>query len=110
MSENSNTERDFDKNGGYEKRDVKINKIIIVTVVLTVFLIFSLVMLNELFISVKENVVYEAFLKPPSQILLESRKEQDAILNSYGVVDEEKGVYRIPISKAMDLYVEESNK
>ena len=34
------------------------------------------------------------------------RKEEAAILSSYGIVDKEKGVYRIPIEQAMKLAIE----
>lgn len=38
--------------------------------------------------------------------LAKFRAEEAAILNSYGVVDAEKGIYRIPIEEAMRLTLE----
>ena len=38
--------------------------------------------------------------------LAKFRAEEAAILNSYGVVDAEKGIYRIPIAEAMRLTLE----
>lgn len=34
------------------------------------------------------------------------RKEEDDILGTYGIVDKEKGIYRMPIEEAMKLTVE----
>lgn len=34
------------------------------------------------------------------------RKEEEAILSTYGLVDREKGIYRIPIGEAMRLTLE----
>lgn len=45
----------------------------------------------------------EAQYTGPRQALLEATR----VLDSYGVVDEENGVYRIPIERAMDLIVDE---
>ncbi len=36
----------------------------------------------------------------------ELKQKQDQVLNSYGTVDVQKGVYRIPIARAMELTAE----
>jgi len=41
------------------------------------------------------------------QLLQEVRTEQEAAISQYGVVDEEEGVYRIPIDRAMDVVANE---
>jgi len=41
------------------------------------------------------------------QLLQEVRTEQEAALSQYGVVDEQEGVYRIPIEQAMDVVANE---
>lgn len=38
----------------------------------------------------------------------ELNKKEDEILKSYGVVDAENGIYRIPIDSAINKYVEEN--
>jgi hypothetical protein len=43
----------------------------------------------------------------PQQEYLEYRREQDERLESYGWVDRQQGVVRIPISRAIDLIVEQ---
>lgn len=39
--------------------------------------------------------------------LVELQQKEGAILDQYAVVDEAKGIYRVPISKGMELTVEE---
>jgi hypothetical protein len=41
------------------------------------------------------------------QLLQEIRTEQEAAISQYGVVDEEEGVYRIPVDRAMDVVANE---
>jgi hypothetical protein len=43
--------------------------------------------------------------KTPIPHLKEVREAEDQVLNSYGWVDQQKGVVRIPIAKAMDMVV-----
>lgn len=45
--------------------------------------------------------------KNPPMELKEFRAGEDAILNSYGWIDPEKGIVRIPVSRAMDLVAKE---
>ena len=42
----------------------------------------------------------------PAQDMQKMQLEQEAILNSYGWVDEEAGVVRLPIERAMELTLE----
>ncbi len=42
----------------------------------------------------------------PTQDLLEMRAGEERILNSYGWVDPQKGIVRIPIERAIDLLVQ----
>lgn len=37
----------------------------------------------------------------------ETRKYEDSILNEYGVIDADKGIYRIPIQKAIDKVIKD---
>jgi hypothetical protein len=41
---------------------------------------------------------------------MELRERETEELNSYELLDEEKGIYRIPIKRAMELIVEEESK
>ena len=55
-----------------------------------------------------QKVPPEPRLQPdPPMELKEFRAGEDAILNNYGWIDPEKGVVRIPVSRAMELVAKE---
>jgi len=93
---------------GYELSDINVGKIVGLGVGIVVFLIVAFFILNSFFIKAKEDLVYERVLKPGNPKLTELRKQENQVLHSYGVVDSSKGIYRIPIDRAMNLIAEES--
>ncbi len=95
---------------GYEKKDVNVTKLSIVGVGIVLFLVVSLVLLNEYFLIEKEAVVYEEVLKPKSISLEELRAKENKVLTSYQLVDSTKQVYSIPIEDALELYLSENSK
>lgn len=42
--------------------------------------------------------------------ITELRKKDDQILDSYGIINKEKGIYHIPIDSAMAIYVRENQQ
>jgi hypothetical protein len=48
--------------------------------------------------------------RPAADVLAESRARDQATLNSYGWVDREKGVVRLPIDRAIEKLIEESGR
>lgn len=97
-------------NPGYEKRDVNVKKLVLWGIVGVVIVVISLVAITEYFLITKEDYYYRAVEKPRSRELIELRERETEELNSYELLDEEKGIYRIPINKAMELVVEEKSK
>lgn len=95
---------------GYERRDINIKSVLIVSAVAIGFLLVIFIGLNEYFMITKEEIMYELTLKPESDRLIQLHAREDSILNSYGVIDQQSGVYRIPIERAMEKLVEESSK
>ena len=96
-------------NAGYEKRDVNIFMVIGLSVILVVLLIVILVFLIDYFVDTKEQMIYEAQLQPESvdlKILMDAGQEE---LTSFKILDAERGVYRIPIDRAMELLVKETS-
>ena len=93
---------------GYEKRDVNVAKAILACLLMVVFLVISVIAVNEIFLSVKENYYYQAVLAPQSQLLRDQRAREDEALTTYRVVDSGKGVYQVPVSRAMELLAQES--
>lgn len=47
--------------------------------------------------------------RPAQEVLQEVRSQHEQELSSYGWVDKEKGVVRIPIERAMELLIAESS-
>jgi hypothetical protein len=95
---------------GYEKSDVNIFMVIGLSIISVVLLIIIVVFLDNYFVEATEQMIYEEQLQPESvdlKSLLESEKKE---LNSYKVLDEENGVYQIPIDLAMEILVKEASK
>ncbi len=96
-------------NAGYEKRDVNIFMVIGVSVLLIVLLIVILVFLIDYFVESKEQMIYAAQLQPESADLNSLLVAEEEELTSYKILDMERGVYRIPIDRAMELLVKEAS-
>jgi len=96
-------------NAGYEKRDVNIFMVIGLSVVLVAFLIVILVFLIDYFTESKEQMIYETQLQPESVDLKTLLDAEEQELNSFKILDAERGIYQIPISRAMDLLVKEAS-
>jgi len=94
---------------GYEKKDVNAKMIIGVGLSSVLILIIIFVVLSDYFTVMETEAVYEAQLKPESVTLKELRAEDEKILTTYALIDAEKGVYRIPIKRAMHLLAEEAS-
>ena len=56
----------------------------------------------------REDMIQERVLEPESRELQAVRDREDQELDSYGTVDKEKGVMRIPIDRAMELVAAEA--
>lgn len=95
-------------NSGYEKKDVDIKGIVITGIAVTVFIVVSVIALNEYFISERESVVQEVVLKPQSVELKKLRANEDKTLESYELLDSNENIYRIPLEKAMEIVADEN--
>ncbi|MFZ5981701.1 MAG: hypothetical protein ACOYVF_13845 [Candidatus Zixiibacteriota bacterium] len=95
-------------NGGYEKSDINIAKVIIYGVFGIIFLVAVLIFTWDYFAAVKEKTVREMVLQPTSVPLRELRARENGELTSYKLLDASKGVYRIPIERAMELMADEA--
>jgi hypothetical protein len=91
------------RSSGYEERDVNIGRIALIGIVCVILLAISLFLVDQYFIITKEKDIQEIVLKPQSVTLREVRSREDEILNSYKLIDSSKGIYQIPISRAMEI-------
>jgi hypothetical protein len=73
-----------------------------------VILVVMLVWLRSYFFDTRNAYVEEMVLSVENPKLKELRAREDIELNSYGWMDQETGVVRIPIDRAIELVVSES--
>lgn len=92
---------------GYEKRDVNVAKIAGYTIVITVLLVAILVFLNEFFIYTTEKMKAETANQVSSK-LRELQASEEIVLNSYKIKNEDKGIYQIPIDRAIKIVADEA--
>jgi hypothetical protein len=102
-------DKDDKNNAGYEKRDINIFMVIGLSVLSVVLLIVILVFLIDYFVESKEQMIYEAQLQPESADLNSLLIAEEEILTSYKVLDIERGIYQIPVNRAMELLVKEAS-
>jgi len=95
---------------GYEKKDVNVPVIISVSIVSIAVIVVMIVVLIDFFKIQKENAVYDSVLSQESKELVELRTMELETLNNYKLLDVEKGIYQIPIKRAMQLLTEEYSK
>ena len=93
---------------GYEKQDASVKAVAITAVVSLIMLALAGVALWDFYVATREKVVFEQELQPTSQQLIELHKLEDSVLTTYQFVDSTKGIYRIPIDRAMELMAAES--
>ena len=109
--------------GGYEKRDLSVRTITVFGIVLTAVLIAALVSMAWLFgffeawqarrdapisplAAARSGPAQPRLQVHPVQDLKTLRAAEEATLTSYGWVNQETGIARIPIARAMEIVVE----
>ena len=92
---------------GYEKKDVSIRAVALGIVGTVLLIVVFVVFLRGYFIINYENDVTQEIIDNPPQELMKIKEKDKKMLSSYSVLDADKGVYQIPIEKAMDLVVKE---
>jgi hypothetical protein len=93
---------------GYEKRDANLKGVAIVSLAGALFLILSVVFVDDIFVLTKEQIIFDTVLRPESVPLRDLRAREDEVLHSYKQLDSAAGVYQIPIDRAMQLQADEA--
>ncbi len=104
---------------GHEERDANIRAVAWFVVALIITLVVVMLLVRWLFSAFPQPqaefaapaTTAEASELPPEprlqvnapEDLAKMRREEDAILDSYGWVDKQNGIVRIPVSRAMEL-------
>lgn len=95
---------------GYEKKDVSIKALFIGTFATVFLILIFIVGLRDYFIFNIEKSITAEIINNPNIELIEIIKKDKAMLNGYGVIDKEKGVYKIPIEQAMKTVIRDYSK
>jgi hypothetical protein len=103
MSDKDRNKDNDHKTPGYEASDANIGRIVIIGIGCVVLLVVILVLVDQYFTITKEKDIQEMVLKPQSVSLRDVRAREDEILGSYKLIDAGKGVYQIPINRAMEI-------
>ena len=93
---------------GYEKRDINLRVTFLVGAVIVSVIAVFLVIVKDVFVLNKEQMMYDYVLKPESAPLRDLRAHEMELLTTYKLLDPVKGVYRIPMSRAMELMADEA--
>jgi hypothetical protein len=109
-------------NPAYETKDISLRLVVIFLAGLAILIAISLLVLWGMYTFLANRQASrmvplpplaesqqppEPRLQPaPSQELKHLRAEEEAVLNSYGWINKEAGVVRIPIERAMELTLE----
>lgn len=95
---------------GYERRDVGIRKLLLIGIAGILAIVIVMLVLMDYYTAYTEKVISEVVLEPESKELRELRARESEVLGSYKLLDEQKGIYRIPIDSAIELMLEEAEK
>ncbi len=101
--------KDSGKNTGYEKRDVNIASILKFGILSIIVIVAVILFTRDYYLSVKEDMIFQMVLEPESLVLNELRKQEMEVIHSYGIIDQKQEKFNIPIEKAMEIIVSESN-
>lgn len=115
------TERSEQHNkAGHETTDIRVRAVLVGAAILVAVLVVAHLILSEMFETLTEQpalvepVPFPLEERPPGprlqshpiQDLQALQQAEEAILGSYGWIDREAGIVRIPIERAMELLVE----
>lgn len=90
--------------------ELKATPIVLAGIIGSILVFAMIVGLSALFLREKEQVSYDRQSAGPAPELIRSRSEQIEKLSEYRWIDEDKGVLRIPIERAMKLFVDDYAK
>jgi len=96
-----------EKKRGVAYEGIAANQIMAIAVAILVVILVAVIVLFGWYGQVSQNTRAAMTDTDNYQLLQQVRTEQEGTISQYGVVDEEEGVYRIPIDRAMDVVATE---
>lgn len=108
MNEERTTSPNVSQGNGYERQDA--NPWILGGALALGLVILGIILaiINDYFILEKEKLINEVAMKPESSLLRDVQAHAENLLTTYAVIDSAKGIYRIPIERAMKLQADEA--
>lgn len=100
--------RHADPREGFDRREPAAGAIAAAAIASVIVLIVVILALQSYFDHIWQEAVYEKILAPPSEQLQELHNREDWQLTHYQYVDKQKGQVRIPVDRAMTLFVQEA--
>lgn len=97
---------DTHSHGGYEKKDVNVPMLMWISLGVVVLIVFSVLFVQQYVTMEKEQAAYEIRLKPDNPQLLDLQAHEQRELATTKILDTAKGIYQIPIDRAMELTIE----
>lgn len=92
---------------GFDRHEPRAGVIALVSGGVILLLAGMIVGLYWLYVTAYEKVEYQVYTGVESKDLMAIREREDEHLHKYSYIDKEKGVVRLPISRAMELLVAE---
>jgi hypothetical protein len=96
-----------EKEKGVAYEGIAASQIMAISFAILVVILVAVVILFGWYEQVAQDTQAAATDTENYQLLQETKREAEQTLTQYGVVDEEEGVYRIPIDRAMDVVATE---
>ncbi len=98
---------DTHSHGGYEKKDVNVPMLMWISIGVVVLIVFSVLFVQQYVTMETEQAAYEIRLKPDNPQLLDLQAHELSELAATKVLDSAKGLYQIPIERAIELTIEQ---
>ena len=92
---------------GYEKKDVNVPMVLWISAITVVLIVGSILWVDQYVTMQSEDAIYELRLKPENPQLLELLAHEHTELAAVKVIDSAKGIYQIPIDRAMELVAQQ---
>ncbi|MBM3380853.1 MAG: hypothetical protein FJY29_00210 [Betaproteobacteria bacterium] len=91
---------------GIEPDNLPVGTIGWAVVALVIIVVGTVIGVNQLYWFTSSKAVQQIELDQPNTLLQTLNAADQSVLTTYDVVDQQKGIYRLPIDEAMKLYVQ----
>jgi hypothetical protein len=93
---------------GIEPDNLPVGTIGWAVVALVIIVVGTVIGVNQLYWFTSSKAVQHIELDQPNTLLQTLNAADQSVLTTYDVVDQQKGIYRLPIDEAIKLYVKQN--